>query len=210
MASLPWGCQGPEMEYDVGSGQLHAHLRADAHAQAGSSRSKGRARCKVVVKPRALCTSRSPMSLATRTEENHTSLAAKKKMPTLGEKLTTPSNGGWLFTNCKGAPGTSAQPLVPSTTPSLPAPEPSRPSQGSVAAKGGGGRSGRNEGESGRGMPSPVRPSWQVPVRQCLQMGAWGKFCRRTSDDWAPKGTTPRPVPPYPGYLSWPGAVPTS
>ena len=139
MASLPLGCQGPEMEYDVGLGQLDTHLRADAHTQAGSSRSKGRARCKVVLKPRALCTSRSPMSLATRTEENHTSLAPKK-MPTLGEKLTTPSNGGWLFTNCRGAPGTSAQPLVPSATPSLPAPELSRPSQGSGAAKRDGGQ----------------------------------------------------------------------
>ena len=171
-------------------------------------KSLGRARCKVVVKPRALCTSRSPMFLATRTEENHTSLAAKK-MPTLGEKLTTPSNGGWLLTNCRG-------PLAPQSShwsPALPHHcQPQSPHGHLRVAwqqRGvGGGAAGMRE--SGRGMPSPVRPSWQVPVRQCLQMGTWGKFCRRTSDDWAPKGTTPRPVPPYPGYLSWPGAVPTS
>lgn len=76
LASLPLGCQIPETEYDAGLGQLEKHLRANAQAQADSSRNKGRARCKAVVKPRAPCTSRSPMSLATGTEEDCTYLVA--------------------------------------------------------------------------------------------------------------------------------------
>lgn len=41
MASLPSGCQGPEMEYDVGLGQLDTHLRADAHAQQAAQEATG-------------------------------------------------------------------------------------------------------------------------------------------------------------------------
>lgn len=122
--------------------------------------------------------------------------------------MTTPSNEAYSQT-AGGASGTAVQLLVPSTTPSLPAPELSGPSQSTVVTKGVGVGEGGHKGNK-VGQVCPLQFA-QVGRYRSIQVSRWalGENSAKTPLTTGPQ-VGPCPGPCYPiQVLSWPGAVPT-